>query len=291
METVKFVANSIKGSAANPFILRAGRLIVDIDSNSEVSIARLDTAWYGTEDIQFWVEENTVKKLSDTTSTFLQVLENVLPVELNSFTGRVINNKVELNWETITELNNYGFWVERKLETADWAKLGFIEGVGNSNSPKLYKFIDSSPIAGKAYYRLKQIDFDGKFEYSSIIEVNVASPTKFELLQNYPNPFNPTTTIKFTIPASVMLNSFQHLENKTPKPASSADKQDRGDNLLTTLNVYNALGEKVAELVNEQKPAGTYEVTFNAENLSSGTYFYQLRAGELVQTKKLILIK
>ncbi|MCK7526056.1 MAG: T9SS type A sorting domain-containing protein [Ignavibacteriales bacterium] len=137
---------------------------------------------------------------------------------------------------------------------------------------------DQSPVAGKSYYRLKQIDFDGSFEYSNIVEVDLNIPTQFSLEQNYPNPFNPSTKIKYSIP-NVTLSGVE------------------GSRVI--LKVYDVLGNEVATLVNEEKPAGNYEVNFNASKLSSGVYFYKLRvedpstsSGEgFVQTKKMILLR
>ena len=120
----------------------------------------------------------------------------ILPVELTSFTACVIGNAVKLSWETETEVNNYGFEVERSKKfdarSETWEKIGFVNGNGNSNSPKSYFYEDKNVTAGKYSYRLKQIDNDGQFEYSKTIEVNITLPAKFELSQNYPNPFNPT---------------------------------------------------------------------------------------------------
>ena len=110
-------------------------------------------------------------------------------------------------------------------------------------------------------------------------------PSKFALSQNYPNPFNPITTIKYSIPSSVMLNSFQHLNN------SGIPKQVRDDNLNVTLKTYDILGREVAILVNQKQNPGNYEVEFDGSELTSGVYFYQLTVGEFVETKKLILLK
>lgn len=186
-----------------------------------------------------------------------------LPVELTSFSCSENEGQVVLSWQTATEVNNYGFDVERKAENESWSKISFVQGHGNSNSPKNYSFTDSSPLAGKIQYRLKQIDFDGKFEYSPIIDVNVDAPVSFALHQNHPNPFNPETIISFQLPFAE----------------------------LVSLKVFDVLGKEVAELVNEQKPSGNYEVNFNGSNLASGIYFYQLRSGRFVQTKKFILMK
>jgi len=192
------------------------------------------------------------------------------PVELVSFTASLTNSAdVVLNWQTATEVNNYGFEVERKIlkqvqnDGESWEKIGFVEGYGNSNSPKDYNFRDTNPLPGTMKYRLKQIDTDGTFEYSEIIEVEIGIPTKFALFQNYPNPFNPTTEISYSLP-------------------KESD---------VTLKVYNTLGKEVVTLVNKRQEAGKYNVTFNAENLSSGIYFYSIRTAENASVKKMILLR
>ncbi len=186
-----------------------------------------------------------------------------LPVELTSFTASLADNGVQLHWETATEVNNYGFNVELRIENGEWTKIGFVQGHGNSNSPKSYSFTDATAPAGKVQYRLKQIDFDGKFEYSNVAEVNVDAPAKIVLEQNHPNPFNPETAISY------QLSAFGKV----------------------TLKVFDALGREVSELVNEEKATGRYTVKFDGSKLSSGIYFYQLRSGDFVETKKFVLIK
>ncbi|MDP4117473.1 MAG: T9SS type A sorting domain-containing protein, partial [Bacteroidota bacterium] len=188
---------------------------------------------------------------------------NALPVELNSFSSVVKNNTVNLSWTTATEKSNYGFNVERSSDKTNWVKVGFVNGNGNSNSPKNYSFVDKSVNCGKQYYRLKQVDTDGKFEYSKTIEADLGLPKTYELSNNYPNPFNPSTKIKFSLPESKIVN----------------------------LSVYNVLGEKVATLINGQMEAGMHEVNFNAANLTSGVYIYKIEAGKFTQTKKMMLIK
>ncbi len=199
-----------------------------------------------------------------------EVITDPLPVELTSFNGAAKGKAVELKWTTATEVNNYGFEVERKtidngkLKIDNWNKLGFVEGNGTTNAPKEYSFSDSKIGTGRYSYRLKQIDRDGKFEYSQEVEVMVGSaPQKFDLAQNYPNPFNPTATIGFTLQTSGM----------------------------TTLKVYDVIGREVATLVNEVKEAGYYSVTFDASKLSSGIYFAKLQSGDKVQLKKMLMIK
>ncbi len=133
--------------------------------------------------------------------------DNPLPVELSSFAAKVLNSGVvELIWRTETEVNNYGFDIERakvnpnsEIRNQQFSKIGFVQGNGNSNSPKDYFFIDENVNDGKFSYRLKQIDTDGNFEYSKTIEIDLGSTEEFELNQNYPNPFNPVTTISLFI--------------------------------------------------------------------------------------------
>lgn len=192
----------------------------------------------------------------------------VIPVELISFTALSNNSVVRLNWLTVTEVNNQGFQIERRKfqdeRSEEWINIGFVNGNGTTIEPQNYSYKDDvSEIAStKLYYRLKQINFNGSFEYSDIVEVEIV-PSEFALFQNYPNPFNPNTNIRYQLPK----------ESKV------------------VISLFNVLGAEMIELVNEQKEAGSYEFEFNANNLSSGTYFYKLKAGDFVQTKKMILLK
>ncbi|KAF0217542.1 MAG: hypothetical protein FD178_586, partial [Ignavibacteria bacterium] len=199
------------------------------------------------------------------------IASGAMPVELTSFTASAADGKVLLNWQTATEVNNYGFDVECAIvETLHatslrWQKIGFVQGHGNSNSPKSYTFEDVNPFSGKVEYRLKQMDFDGKYEYSNVVEVKIDAPAQFILAQNYPNPFNPSTTINY------QLSTSSHV----------------------TLKVYDVLGNEVATIVDEYKQAGTYNSSFNTlhSSLASGAYLYQLKAGGFVHTKKFLLMK
>jgi len=208
--------------------------------------------------------------------------DGTIPVELMNYTIRVLNHDVQLNWTTATEINNKGFEILRSTQNDnDWVKIGFVNGHGTTTEPQFYSFADESLQPGKYQYRLKQIDFDGNFEYSKIVEVTIEAPTEFSLSQNYPNPFNPTTKIKYTIP--------------TPHVSSPLVK-GRTKEGFVTLKIYDVLGNEVATLVNEEKPAGEYEVEFtvgqdSSPDVSSGIYFYQLTAGDFVQTKKMVLMK
>ena len=214
--------------------------------------------------------------------TILKTINSGTPVELTSFSAEVNLNSVILNWSTATELNNKGFEIQKKYlnssDKSDWESIGFIAGNGTTTELNSYTFTDKNLSSGKYQYRLMQIDFDGSFKYSNAIEIEIGTPEKFVLEQNYPNPFNPSTKIRFTIPAS-SLNPFS-----------------KGEGTLVSLKVYDILGNEVATLVNEEKPAGVYEVEFNVAQVSrpelaSGIYFYQLRAGSFVETKKMMILK
>jgi hypothetical protein len=195
-------------------------------------------------------------------------VDAALPVELTSFSAATIGSTVKLSWNTATEVNNYGFEVERKVGSlqstvGNYEKIGYVNGNGNSNSPKNYSYEDKNLSAGKYSYRLKQIDNDGQFEYSKAIEVDFNSAKKFELSQNYPNPFNPATTIRFNLPEA--------------------------GNVKITL--YNLLGQQIRTLVNEYKESGVHTINFDASDLNSGMYIYKIEAGSFVQTRKMTLVK
>ena len=186
-----------------------------------------------------------------------------VPVELNLFTASVNGNSVNLNWSTATEINNSGFEIYRNTNN-NLTKIGFIKGNGTATQRNQYSFTDANLSNGRYSYQLRQIDFDGSSKvYNLSNEVVIGTPMTYSLSQNYPNPFNPSTVIKYSIPQSS----------------------------LVTLKVYNILGKEVASLVNENKEAGNYTVNFSAKNLSSGVYFYTIKAGNFTQTKKMTIIK
>ncbi|MGE5436971.1 MAG: M1 family aminopeptidase [Syntrophothermus sp.] len=203
------------------------------------------------------------------TATLTQIAP--LPVELTSFSANTKDEFVVLNWQTETETNNKGFEVERvKLnengtyDKNNYEKVGFVQGAGNSTTNRSYSFVNFIKDYGKYAYRLKQIDLDGTYEYSSEVYVTAGiKPVSFRLAQNYPNPFNPTTVIQFELPQ----------ESKI------------------TLKVYNLLGEVVSTLINETYPAGVHTAEFDASNLTSGVYIYELSTDAVKLRQKMILQK
>jgi len=196
------------------------------------------------------------------------IVTNVIPVELVSFRVTVGKDNIDLTWATATETNNRGFEVERmysnKGTTGSWEKVVFIEGNGTTTSLSAYNYSDKNiNNPGKYSYRLKQVDFDGTFEYSNTVEAEILTPNKYNLAQNFPNPFNPSTKISYSIPQA-------------------------GE---VSINIYSVVGELITTLVNTKQEAGTYEVEFDASSLTSGIYFYTLASGEYSQTNKMILMK
>ncbi len=210
---------------------------------------------------------------------FVSTPSSSLPVELIAFNAIMNEGRVLLDWQTATEVNNYGFEIERTLsslgnyENGQWENIGFVQGHGNSNSPKSYEFIDDNPPIGSLKYRLKQIDTDGSFQYygqtsevaNGITNVeNEQLPEDFQLSQNYPNPFNPRTKIEFAVP----------------------------EDSRVKLVVYNSLGQLVTILVDQNMHAGYYNKYFDADALSSGMYIYRLVVnGKAFKTNKMVLLK
>jgi|WetSurMetagenome_2_1015567.scaffolds.fasta_scaffold16269_3 hypothetical protein len=195
------------------------------------------------------------------------LLVGEIPVELTSFAAVTDNRNVTLNWSTATELNNSGFQVERS-SGSEYQSVGFIAGHGTTTEIQNYSFVDQNVVAGNYSYRLKQIDFNGNFEYSNVVEVEVLGVKEFTLGQNYPNPFNPSTTINFSL---------------------AVDSK-------VSLKIFDVLGQEVATLVNGQLAAGSQKVSFDASSLNSGVYFYRIDANgndgqKFSSTRKMILTK
>jgi hypothetical protein len=200
-----------------------------------------------------------------TVATLAQ-LTDIVPVEMITFTASVRNADVQLLWSTASELNNRGFEIERSIDDFNsFVTIGFVDARGSSTEINYYSFNDNPQLSGvnQIYYRLKQVDFDGTFSYSNIVNVSYDVPAEFVLNQNYPNPFNPTTTISYFVPKE----SF------------------------VSIKIYDFLGREVTTLVSETKSKGSYELSFNASNLTSGTYFCTLIANNYSETKKMIILK
>ena len=195
-------------------------------------------------------------------TAFWAAVEQGIPVELISFKACVFAGAVELNWITATENNNSGFEIQRS-SGGDFETIDFVDGNGTTTELNAYSYIDKNISVGTYVYRLKQIDFDGTFNYSQTVEVVMPAPVEYALEQNFPNPFNPSTTIKFSIPVE-------------------ADVK---------LSVYNTLGQEVAEILSARLTEGYHEAEFDAGSLTSGIYFYRLEADKFVDVKKMIIIK
>ncbi len=175
-----------------------------------------------------------------------------------------MNKTVVLEWSTATETNNKGFEVQKKFVFRGWEVIGFVSGSGTTTETRDYNFSDDLLSEGIYSYRLKQIDFDGSYEYSSEVNIEVSFPNEFNLAQNYPNPFNPSTVIEFSLP------------------------ENAGN---VQLLIYNALGEKVAELLNTELATGIHAYDWNASGMVSGMYFYELRTEKFSSVKKMLLLK
>ena len=194
--------------------------------------------------------------------------EMIVPVELTNFTAKTNGADVILDWSTATELNNSGFEVQKKSGSEEWYSIGFIQGSGTTQQSHNYTFTNYSISPGIYSYRLKQIDFDGSFEFSPEVEVEVSAPKEFTLEQNYPNPFNPGTKINFSL---------------------AVDSK-------VTLKVFDILGQEVVTLLNDNLEAGLHNVDFDAASLNSGVYFYRIEAAgsdgsSFAAVKKMILLR
>jgi hypothetical protein len=214
--------------------------------------------------INFWY----VNQYQPSTGSFnwrtrIANIDYTIPVELVSFNASVIKDAVELSWITATETNNQGFEIQRMSSNGEFEQVGFVAGFGTTTEPQSYSYVDSKLETGSYTYRLKQIDFDGTFEYSNEINIEVEIPLQYALWQNYPNPFNPSTKISYSIPADGFVK----------------------------LAVYNLLGEEVATIVNSFQKADRYEVNFDASGLSSGVYVYKIESSNYTASKKLVLMK
>jgi len=244
---------------------------LDVSYNSglhnSTNISLIKKITFNLTDINFLLTDNSThsKALSTINKITFSLTDGgtPLPVELISFSASINGDEVILNWSTAIEVNNYGFEVERTDVNEQFEKIGFVNGSGNSNSPKDYSFTDIPNAGNILNYRIKQIDNDGKYKYSDIVEVTIGIPTQYELKQNYPNPFNPTTKIIYNIPNAG----------------------------LVMLKVYDILGNELAVLVNENQKAGSYEINFDGSKLASGVYICKFNSGNYSSSVKMLLMK
>ncbi|MFO7525594.1 MAG: S8 family serine peptidase [Ignavibacteriaceae bacterium] len=186
-----------------------------------------------------------------------------VPVELTSLNGTYSNGIVILEWVTAAEINNYGFEIERKSDNSVFQTIGFVDGNGTSTNRLTYNFTDTDLKESRYYYRLKQIDFDGTFEYSPEVMVDIPALADYILHQNYPNPFNPSTKIRFTVP----------------------------ERSFVKITLHDVLGREIQILFNEVSDRGTKELELDGTSLSSGNYIIRMTAGKFQKTQKITLLK
>jgi len=252
------------------YIYTGGHLLIELRQTGFTGTSRSVDAvgttqpGYGTLFRSCWGSSYTANSGSQGNFSIVRITaDDPVPVELTSFTALVSGNNVVLQWATATELNNFGFEVERRAINSGYEKVGFVTGSGSTTEPRSYVFTDVKVPDGKYQYRLKQMDFSGSFNFSSEVEVEVHSPAVYALEQNYPNPFNPSTTINYSI----------------------------AEASIVKISVYNMLGQEVALLLNELKEAGPHSLTFDASQLPSGAYFYKIETPQFKQVKKMLLAK
>jgi endonuclease YncB( thermonuclease family) len=186
-----------------------------------------------------------------------------IPVELTAFTASTSGESVDLRWSTASETNNAGFDVERSTDGETFTTIGFESGVGTTEEAQSYRFVDrDAPFSTTLFYRLRQVDTDGTFEYSPVVEVQV-TPSAVALLPVAPNPVSASARLRYELPEATVVR----------------------------LQVFDLLGRRVATLADGEKPAGRHEVTWTGSRLAPGTYFVRLQAGSTAQTQMLRLVR
>lgn len=251
----------------------------DLDNGKDFSNSNKGVNYFSTNGGMNWTElgeridvsTSNPRIMTFTTTHFSQWVptseNSPMPVTLSSFNSSVSGRNIKLNWVTASEINNSGFDIERAAvnkESFVFQKIGYISGKGTINTATSYVFEDKNVNTGKYHYRLKQIDFNGNFEYfelSAVPEIN--APEKFDLKQNFPNPFNPVTSIRFEIPKTSNVK----------------------------IVIFDITGREISKPVNEKMVAGTYEIKWNGSNYASGIYFYKIETSDYNKTMKMVMIK
>jgi len=276
--SVQSVTWDVANTSVAPVNATEVNILLSVDGGNTYSITlAANTLNDGTEQVLIPNDPTTQARIKieaagnvffDISNEDFTIEDNPIPVELTAFFALNTNEGVMLKCVTSTETNNSGFSIQRSRDYENYTDVAFVEGNGTTTRPHEYNFIDKISGVGIYYYRLKQIDFDGSYEYSKVVEADVNAPSDFVLEQNYPNPFNPSTVIKFSLP----------VDSKV------------------TIDLYNTLGEKVDRLVNKEFSTGNHSVNFDASDLSNGIYYYTLNAqgnngNGFVSTKKMVLMK
>lgn len=235
------------GTTAQPEVSRSGMSITDIGGN-------------GTSNLFYIGASNS----------------NPLPVMIGEFSAVASKRDVKLRWTTLAEVNNSGFEIERCSKNSDgnfsaWEKIGFVKGAGTTSAENVYSYEDKKLNDGTYRFRIKQVDFNGNFEYftpSNNQDVVIGKPVNFEMSQNYPNPSNPVSKIDYQLPFDAKVS----------------------------IRVYDLTGQEVSVLVNGNISAGFHTTEFKGADLASGVYIYRIDAvsttGEkFAKTMKMVLVK
>jgi hypothetical protein len=204
----------------------------------------------------------------DISNVNFTITEDPIPVELTAFFALKFEDGIMLKWTTATETNNAGFGIERSTNNTNFSEIAFVEGNGTTTEIKDYNYFDRISTPGIFYYRLKQVNYDGSFNYSNTVQAEIDGPAAFVLSQNYPNPFNPSTVIAFSLP----------VDSKV------------------TIDLFTTLGEKIDVIIDSELSIGHHEITYDASSLSNGVYYYKINAigkdgSDFISTRKMVLMK
>jgi hypothetical protein len=204
--------------------------------------------------------------LSSTDNKGTPVLQNILiscnfalPDTSFDLKGNVLDKDIRLDWATDTEYNNKGFEIQRSLNGTDWTTIGFVGGAGNSTVLMKYEFTDKNLATGKYYYRLKQVAFNNRIQYSNVINITLNSISEFSLEQNYPNPFTGQTTIAYAVPKATNVR----------------------------LIIYDVQGRTIKVIDEGMKTSGRYTVDIQAGQMVRGIYYYRMEADGFSSVRKM----